>query len=82
MKKLLFTIALLVSINSFCQTDTLVDVFDEKRNVIKMRATPKEVEQIKQKYSGKTLYIQKKVNGKWWECKYVRLEDLFKLQTV
>lgn len=70
------------SLSAFSQTDSLqiekkVDLFDKNRNIIKLGVKKKDIEKELKHHTGDTIYIQKKIDGKWWECKYVRRHKKF-----
>jgi hypothetical protein len=93
MKKLIFILAVIPML-SFSQkdmvpdyrVDSLVDFFDSKRNIVKLRVNPKQVDSILKTYTQKTYFLEKKINGKWIECKgrivstEPKIQDEFKLK--
>lgn len=74
MKSLILFIALSVSMFSFSQKKK-VDIFDKNRKIIKLQVKEKDIEKTLKNHKGDTIYIQKKVNGKWRECKYIRRKN-------
>lgn len=63
---------LLFSAIGYAQEEKKVDLFDKKRNIIKLGVKEKDIEKELKHHKGDTIYVQKKVDGRWWECKLVR----------
>ena len=80
MKRITILFLLFVFNLSFSQKDSLVDIFDNKRNVIKLRASKRQLDSVLRIYKKDTLYLQRKnANYKWYECRMIRRKQNFKL---